>query len=47
VTTLLVDTSVLVKWFHSEGEPELAEARSLRDATRVGDIQARVIDIAL
>jgi len=47
VTTLLVDTSVLVKWFHAEGESELAQARSLRDATRVGEVQARIIDLAL
>jgi predicted nucleic acid-binding protein len=47
VTTVLVDTSVLVKWFHSEGESELAEARSIRDATQVGQVQARVIDLAL
>jgi predicted nucleic acid-binding protein len=47
VTTLLVDTSVLVKWFHSEGESELAEARAIRHATQIGDIQARVIDLAL
>jgi len=47
VTTLLVDTSVLIKWFHSEGESELAEARSLRNATQVGEVQARVIDLAL
>jgi predicted nucleic acid-binding protein len=47
VTSLLVDTSVLVKWFHSEGEFELVEARSLREATQVGEIQARVIDLAL
>jgi predicted nucleic acid-binding protein len=47
VTTLLVDTSVLVKWFHSEGESELAEARAIRDATGAGDVQARVIDLAL
>jgi len=47
VTTLLVDTSVLLKWFHSEGEPGLAEARSIRDATQVGEVQARVIDLAL
>jgi predicted nucleic acid-binding protein len=47
VTTLLVDTSVLVKWFHSEGEPELAEARSIRDAAQIGEVQARVIDLAL
>lgn len=47
MTTLLVDTSVLVKWFHSEGEGELAEARSIRDATKSGEVQARVIDLAL
>jgi predicted nucleic acid-binding protein len=47
VTTLLVDTSVLVKWFHSEGETELAEARSIRHATQVGEVQARMIDLAL
>lgn len=47
MTTLLIDTSVLVKWFHSEGESELAEARAIRYATQIGDIQARVIDLAL
>jgi predicted nucleic acid-binding protein len=47
VTTVLVDTSVLIKWFHSEGESELAGARSIRDATQVGDLQSRVIDLAL
>jgi predicted nucleic acid-binding protein len=47
VTTLLIDTSVLIKWFHSEGETELTEARSIRDATLVGEVQARVIDLAL
>ncbi len=47
MTTLLVDTSVLVKWFHSECESELAEARSIRDAAKDGEVQARVIDLAL
>ena len=47
MTTLLVDTSVLIKWFHSEGESQVAEARALREATRRGDIEARVIDLAL
>jgi predicted nucleic acid-binding protein len=47
VTTLLVDTSVVIKWFHSEGESELAEARAIRDATSRGDIDARVIDLAI
>ena len=44
---MLVDTSVLLKWFHTEGESELAEARSLRDATTDGEVQARIIDLAL
>jgi predicted nucleic acid-binding protein len=47
LTTLLVDTSVLIKWFHSEGESELTEAHSIRNATQRGDIQSRVIDLAL
>lgn len=47
MTTLLVDTSVLIKWFHSEGESQVAEAHALREATRRGDIEARVIDLAL
>ena len=47
MTTLLVDTSVLFTWFHSEGESDLAEARALRQATQVGDVEARVLDLAL
>jgi predicted nucleic acid-binding protein len=47
VTTLLVDTSVLVKWFHREGESELPGARRIRDAVNDGQIEARVIDLAL
>lgn len=47
MTTLLVDTSVLVKWFHSEGEADLAEARAIRDATRREDVETRVIDLAI
>ncbi|MHB1487693.1 MAG: type II toxin-antitoxin system VapC family toxin [Acidimicrobiales bacterium] len=47
MTTLLVDTSVLIKWFHGEGESELAEARAIRDGTKRGDVQTCVIDLAL
>ena len=47
MTTLLVDTSVLIKWFHSEGETSLAEARAIRDANERGDLDARVIDLAV
>lgn len=47
MTTLLVDTSVLIKWFHESGEAELAEARAIRDAHVRGEIEARIIDLAL
>lgn len=47
MTTLLVDTSVLIKWFHGEGESELPESRAIRDATTRGEVQTRVIDLAL
>ena len=47
MTALLVDTSVLIKWFHSEGETELAAARTLRAAHLVGDVEAHVLDLAI
>jgi predicted nucleic acid-binding protein len=46
VTRLLVDTSVLIKWFHAEGERELVEARAIRDAHVAGEIDAHVLDLA-
>lgn len=47
MTTVLVDTSVLIKWFHRAGESEVSEARALRDATTRGDVESRIIDLAL
>ncbi|WP_035757058.1 type II toxin-antitoxin system VapC family toxin [Granulicoccus phenolivorans] len=47
MTGLLVDTSVLIKWFHSDGESELAEARAIRDAHVRGVVDAYVLDLAL
>ena len=44
---MLVDTSVVIKWFHAKGESELADARLIRDANQRGDVDARVIDVAL
>ncbi|WP_068397538.1 type II toxin-antitoxin system VapC family toxin [Kribbia dieselivorans] len=44
---LLVDTSVLIKWFHSEGEGEVAEARAIRDAHVRGDLDVHVLDLAM
>jgi predicted nucleic acid-binding protein len=47
VTHLLIDTSVLIKWFHSEGEGELPEARALRSAHIAGELDAHVLDLAM
>lgn len=47
MTSLLVDTSVLVKWFHRTGETELLAARALRHAHVAGDISAFVLDLTL
>lgn len=47
MTHLLIDTSVLIKWFHAEGEAELAESRALRDAHISGDADAHMLDLAV
>lgn len=47
MTHILVDTSALIKWFHSDGESELAQARAIRDAHTRGDVDAHIIDLAL
>lgn len=43
--TLLVDTSVLVKWFHEQGESEVSEARALLQAHRDGTAELLVLDL--
>lgn len=47
MTHLLVDTSVLIKWFHSEGEDELPPARALRSAHVAEELQAHILDLAI
>jgi predicted nucleic acid-binding protein len=47
MTRLLVDTSVLIKWFHSEGESELPAARALLSGHLAGDVSAHLLDLAL
>lgn len=47
MTRLLIDTSVLIKWFHDAGESELVEARAIRDAHIRGDLDAHVLDLAI
>lgn len=47
MTSVLVDTSVLIKWFHEEGEQEVASARALRDAHAADTLDAYVLDLAI
>lgn len=44
---LLIDTSVLIKWFHSDGESELSQARALRTAHLNGELDAHILDLAI
>lgn len=44
---LLIDTSVLIKWFHDAGESEVSEARVIRDAHVRGELGAHVLDLAI
>jgi predicted nucleic acid-binding protein len=46
VTSLLVDTSVLIKWFHSEGERDVRQAHAIRTAHVDGQLDAHVLDLA-
>lgn len=47
MTHLLIDTSVLIKWFHAEGEAELAESRAVRSAHICGGVDAHMLDLAV
>ena len=46
MTRLLIDTSVLIKWFHGDGESELQQARALRSAHVAGELDAHIIELA-
>lgn len=47
VDAVVVDTSVILKWFHAEGETEVAAARSLLAAHRDELLTAHLLDLAL
>lgn len=47
MTPLLVDTSVVVKWFHERGERDVTAARALLRAHQVGVIEAHILDLAI
>jgi predicted nucleic acid-binding protein len=46
VTALVVDSSVVLKWFHATDEPEVEESRALLAAHQSGDVEALVLDLA-
>ncbi len=43
--TLLVGTSVVLTWFHEEGESEVSQARDLSQAHREGRERLLVLDL--
>ena len=47
MSSLLADTSVLIKWFHAEGESEVPEARALLDAHLGGELEVLILDLAV
>lgn len=47
MSRLLIDTSVLIKWFHSEGESEVGPARAIRSAHVNRDLDAHILDLAV
>ena len=46
MTRLLVDTSVLIKWFHTEGEADVEAARDILKAHVRGEVTAHILDLA-
>jgi predicted nucleic acid-binding protein len=42
---VVVDTSILLKWFCTDGEPEVAESKLVYDAHRGGRLTAHILDL--
>jgi predicted nucleic acid-binding protein len=47
MTTVVVDTSVVVKWFHADGEHEVVESRALLAAHRDEVLTAYVLELGI
>ena len=45
MTDVVCDTSIVLKWFHEKGEPELEEARTVLDAHREGRLTAWILEL--
>lgn len=44
-TEVVCDASVVLKWFHAEGEEEVGESRALLDLRRSGSVELLVLDL--
>lgn len=47
MSAVVVDTSILIKWFHAEGEDEVAESRAVLEAHREEVITAHILDLTI
>ncbi|MGH3104509.1 MAG: type II toxin-antitoxin system VapC family toxin [Gaiellaceae bacterium] len=45
MTDVVCDASIVLKWFHDEGEQEVEEARRLLAAHRSGQLTALILDL--
>jgi predicted nucleic acid-binding protein len=45
VTDVVCDTSIVLKWFHEQGERDVSEARALLVAHRAGALTAWILDL--
>ena len=45
MSEVVCDTSIVLKWFHEEGEDSVPEARSLLERHRAGQVTAWVIEL--
>jgi predicted nucleic acid-binding protein len=44
---LIADSSVLVKWFHTVGEDEVAAAEAVLRAHRAGQVNVKILDLVI
>lgn len=47
MTSIVVDTTVVLKWFHTDGESEVIEAHALLAAHRDEALTAHILDLSL
>ncbi|MBI4658603.1 MAG: PIN domain-containing protein [Verrucomicrobia bacterium] len=47
MTDVLCDASIVLKWFHSEGEEEVEAARTILAAHRAGNVSASILDLTV